>query len=71
VNRSEVANTAKFDFFKTPKAEAANPIRSVVTPSQCVWKLPKSAKGKRFVVTITVDYQGSKKTFGPWKFKVR
>ncbi len=140
VNRREVANTAKFDFFvrtvaksdlsgdeapdandrvfvfsltaarptqiarvfnpKTPKAGAAftvtvpilrlddgstvllpsvtckgtlngHAIRSVVTPSQCVWKLPKSAKGKRLAVTITVDYQGAKKTFGPWKFKVR
>ena len=46
-------------------------IRATVIPSACVWKLPKSTKGKRLVITITVDYQGSKKTFGPWKFKVR
>lgn len=46
-------------------------IRATVIPSACVWKLPKSAKGRRLVITITVDYQGSKKTFGPWKFTVR
>lgn len=141
VNRSEVGNTAKFDFFvrtvaksdlsadeapdasdrvfvfsltaplptkitvvfspKTPKAGASflatvalveledgsrmlalqgvsctstlngKPIRATVIPAACVWKLPKSAKGKRLVIRISVSNNGSKKTFGPWKFKVR
>ena len=47
------------------------PIRATVIPAACVWKLPKSAKGKRLVIRITVSNNGSKKTFGPWKFKVR
>ena len=141
VNRSEVGNTAKFDFFvralaksdlstdeapdsadrtfvfrltaprpakvsvvfapKTPKAGASflatvalveledgtrmlalqgvsctstlngKPIRARVIPAACVWKLSKSGKGKRLVIRISVSNNGSKKTFGPWKFKVR
>ena len=46
-------------------------IRATAISMACVWKLPRSAKGKRLVVTITVDNHGSKKTFGPWKFRVR
>jgi hypothetical protein len=47
------------------------PIRARVIPMACVWKLPKSAKGKRFAFTITVTSNGSKGTFGPWRYKVR
>jgi hypothetical protein len=47
------------------------PIRATAIPGACVWKLPKSAKGKRFAFTIVVDNHGSKGTFGPWKFNVR
>ncbi len=47
------------------------PIAATTKPLFCVWKLPKSAKGKRFSFTITVSNNGSKATFGPWKFKVR
>ena len=47
------------------------PIRARVIPLACVWKLPKSAKGKRFAFTITVTNNGSKGTFGPWSYKVR
>jgi hypothetical protein len=47
------------------------PIGATAKPLLCVWKLPKSAKGKRFSFTITVSNHGSKGTFGPWKFKVR
>ena len=46
-------------------------IRATAIPLACVWKLPKSAKGKRFSFTITVSNNGSKATFGPWKLKVR
>jgi hypothetical protein len=45
-------------------------IRATVKPLRCAWKLPKSAKGKRFSFTVVVDNNGSKATFGPWKFKV-
>jgi hypothetical protein len=44
---------------------------ATATPLSCVWKLPKSAKGKRLVISIDVSNHGSKGTFGPWKFKVR
>jgi hypothetical protein len=47
------------------------PIRATPKLLRCVWKLPKSAKGKRLVFTITVATDGSKGTFGPWRFKVR
>jgi hypothetical protein len=43
------------------------PIRATAIPLACVWKLPKSAKGKRFSFTITV----SGHAFGPWMLKVR
>ena len=41
------------------------------TTARCAWKLPRSAKGKRFVIRITVTQKGAKGTFGPWRFKVR
>lgn len=47
------------------------PIPTTAIPMGCAWKLPKSAKGKPLVVTITVSNNGSKGTFGPWRFKVR
>jgi hypothetical protein len=47
------------------------PIRGTAKTVQCVWKLPRSAKGKRLVVSVTVSNHGSNGTFGPWKFKVR
>jgi hypothetical protein len=38
--------------------------------TRCVWRLPKSAKGKRLVVTITARYKGASATFTPWRFRV-
>lgn len=49
----------------------AKPIRARAKALGCAWKLPKSAKGKRFSFRITVSNNGSTGTFGPWKFKVR
>lgn len=49
----------------------ARPIRATAKTLGCSWKLPKSAKGKRFSFRITVSNNGSTGTFGPWKFKVR
>lgn len=37
----------------------------------CTFKLPKSAKGKRLVVTLSVTYDGVTDTFEPYVFKVR
>jgi hypothetical protein len=41
-------------------------------PGGCTFKLPKSAKGKRFAITITVTAPGGKaETFRPYAFRVR
>jgi hypothetical protein len=38
----------------------------------CTFKLPKSAKGKRFAITISAAAAGGKaETFGPYSFRVR
>jgi len=47
------------------------PLAGAATLARCVWKLPKSAKGKRLSITIVVTVNGAKATFGPWRFKVR
>jgi hypothetical protein len=36
----------------------------------CRWRIPKSATGKRFVVTATVAYGDERAEFMPWKFRV-
>jgi hypothetical protein len=37
---------------------------------RCSWRMPKKAKGKRLVVTLTAHYKGVSTTFTPWRFKV-
>lgn len=37
---------------------------------RCTWKLSKTARGKRLVVSLTVSYQGAVKTF-PFSYRVR
>jgi hypothetical protein len=37
---------------------------------RCSWRIPKTARGKRLVVTLTARYKGAKATFTPWRFKV-
>jgi hypothetical protein len=37
---------------------------------RCSWRLPKNAKGKRLVVTLTAHYKGATETFTPWRFRV-
>jgi hypothetical protein len=37
---------------------------------RCSWRVPKNAKGKRLVVTLTAHYKGATETFTPWRFKV-
>jgi hypothetical protein len=37
---------------------------------RCAWRMPKNAKGKRLVVTLTAHYKGATTTFTPWRFKV-
>jgi hypothetical protein len=46
-------------------------LTAILRPTRCVWKLARSAKGKRFVITITVAVGSGAATFGPWRFKVR
>lgn len=41
-------------------------------PGACTFKLPKSAKGKKLVITITATAAGGRpETFAPYAFKVR
>ena len=37
---------------------------------RCSWRIPRNAKGKRLVVTITARYRGASATFLPWRFRV-
>lgn len=37
---------------------------------RCSWRMPKNAKGKRLVVTLTAHYKGATTTFTPWRFRV-
>jgi hypothetical protein len=37
---------------------------------KCAWRIPKNARGKRLVVTLTAHYQGVTTTFTPWRFRV-
>jgi hypothetical protein len=37
---------------------------------RCFWRIPKSARGKRLVVTLTARYQGAASTFASWRFRV-
>jgi hypothetical protein len=47
------------------------PIAGRAQSVRCVWKLPRSSKGKRFSFKITISVNGAQATFGPWRFKVR
>ena len=37
---------------------------------RCAWNVPKSAKGKRLVVTVKVSYHGATRSAGPYAFTV-
>lgn len=37
---------------------------------RCSWRMPKNAKGKLLVVTLTAHYKGATETFTPWRFRV-
>jgi hypothetical protein len=37
---------------------------------RCSWRIPKNAKGKRLVITLTAHYKGATETFTPWVFRV-
>ena len=37
---------------------------------RCSWRIPKNARGKTLVVTLTAHYQGVTTTFTPWRFRV-
>lgn len=37
----------------------------------CAWRIPKNARGKRIVVTVTVEYEASRTEIKPWVFTVR
>lgn len=37
---------------------------------RCSWRIPKNARGKQLVVTLTGRYQGEAATFTPWRFRV-
>jgi hypothetical protein len=37
---------------------------------RCSWRIPKNAKRKRLVVTLTAHYKGATETFTPWVFRV-
>ena len=37
---------------------------------RCAWRIPRTGKGKRLVVTLTARYKGASATFTPWRFRV-
>jgi hypothetical protein len=37
---------------------------------RCAWRIPRTGKGKRLVVTLSARYKGASATFTPWRFRV-
>lgn len=67
----ETGETARAASFGCRATLAGKQIRGT-GPGGCTFRLPKSAKGKRFAITITVTATGGKaETFRPYAFRVR
>jgi hypothetical protein len=45
--------------------------RALRPVGRCAWRIPANARGKRLVVTVTVTYQGQRRTAAPRAFRVR
>jgi hypothetical protein len=45
--------------------------RALRPVGRCAWRVPANARGKRLVVTVTVTYQGQRRTAAPRAFRVR
>jgi hypothetical protein len=45
--------------------------RALRPVARCAWRIPANARGKRLVVTVTVTYQGQRRTAAPRAFRVR
>lgn len=67
----ETGETARAASFACRAKLAGKRIRGA-GPGGCTFKVPKSAKGKRFAITITVTAPGGRaETFRPYAFRVR
>jgi hypothetical protein len=44
--------------------------RALRPVGRCAWRIPANARGKRLVVTVTVTYQGQRRTAAPRAFRV-
>ena len=67
----ETGETARAGSFACRATLAGKRIRGT-GPGGCTFRLPRSAKGKRFAITLTVSAPGGKaETFRPYAFRVR
>ncbi len=67
------ATTLRLDDGTTVKADSVTCVAKLNgkrLAGSCSWRIPKNAKGKRLVVTLTAHYKGVSTSFTPWRFKV-
>jgi hypothetical protein len=65
--------TLRLDDRTTVRAESINCVAKLSgkrLAGRCAWRIPKNARGKRLVVTLTARYEGASATFTPWVFRV-